>query len=440
MSKLSEIINELKNESSTNAKQAILEKNKSNEDLKALFYATYDPMINYYLRGDAVEIDVFDSVPDTKVEFNASVIGQVVKNLNGRVVTGHAARNYIKEVSLKLTDEDRELLRRMINHDMECKVSEGLINRVWDKLIKNYPCLLASKYDEKTDKKIREKYKGKFIAQLKADGGRVNAHVQSGVSTTFYSRNGNLLLMHGVFDTALSDFDGYVLDGELLVLEGGSIQNRQTGNGIFNKAVRNTITKDEAETFHFVVWDMIPIESFKLGIDKTPYKERFKKLSELVEKNTHNLKISLIESKEFDTIDECLNYAEEKIIDGQEGAIIKMEPLYWEDNRSKDQIKIKEEKSGDFLCVGVKPHSKRSELVGSLDFESSDGKISFNCGSGLLDEDRKLPWDYFVGKIFEVQYNALIKGKDSDVYRLFLPVKPRVRLDKDRANTLEELK
>jgi hypothetical protein len=152
------------------------------------------------------------------------------------------------------------------------------------------------------------------------------------------------------------------------------------------------------------------------------------------------LKLSLIESKEVDTWEEALQFCQEKIVEGQEGGMIKMEPLIWEDKRSKDQIKVKEEKTGEFRCIGVKRHTKNPELIGSLDFESEDGKVLFNCGSGLDDEMRqKNPWEY-IGKIFEVQFNSLIKAKNGSTYSLFLPVRPKIRLDKDKANTFEELK
>lgn len=438
MTKLSKIIEELKNEPSINKKVDILKREKDNKVLYALFRGTLDPMINYYIRGSAIQIDE-ESNKDSFVELSVDTIESVIKVLNGRVATGNEARDWIQSVSKTLFPEDQVLLQRMLNRDLDCGTSGGLTDRVWKDMIQEYPVLLASKYDAKTDEKIRKKYKGKFIAQLKADGGRCNAHVEDG-SVSFFSRNGKKLLTHGVFDEALKDFEGYVIDGELLVLEGGKIQNRQTGNGIFNKAVRNTISKDEAENFHFVVWDLIPIDKFKQGKDETPYRTgRFAKLHQMVKSNPHNLKISLIESKEFDDLDSCLQYAEEKILEGQEGAIIKMDPLYWVGNRSKDQIKIKEEKTAEFRCVGVKQHSKNPELIGSLDFESECGEIAFNCGSGLTDEDRIRPHDYFVDNIFEVQYNALIKAKGSNTYKLFLPVKPRIRLDKDKANTLKDL-
>lgn len=438
MSKLYNIIQELKNESSTNKKVEILQKYKEDEDLQALFKGALDGSINYYLRGNAVMYSLFPD-PHSIVPLDKKLIEEVIGTLNGRRVTGNAARVWIQSVADKLEQEDQELLKKMLDRDLDCKVGITLTDRVWKDLIYEYPCLLASKFDAKLKEKIEKKYKGSFIAQLKADGGRCNAHVTED-SISFFSRNGKELLMHGVFDEYLNEFNGYVLDGELLVLKDGSIKNRQTGNGIFNKAVRGTITKDEAETFHFVVWDLIPIDKFKQGKDETPYNERYEKLKELVEKNPHNLKISLIETKFYNTLDECIKYAEDKIDEGQEGAIIKIHPLIWENKHSADQFKIKEEKEGDFLCTGTIPHNKNPELIGSLIFETSDGIVKFNCGSGLTDEDRAQPADYFVGNIFTVYFNSIIKSKDSDKISLFLPVRPTIRLDKTIANTYQEIK
>ena len=439
MTNLSKIIQELKDEPSTNKKVEILQREKDNKDLYALFKATLDPSINYYLRGKGtIEVDPL-FFADAHIELSEEIINEVVDTLNGRKLTGHSARDWVRGVALQLYPEDQELLCKMLDRDLDCKVSGGLIDRVWEDMIDEYPCLLADKLTEKVEKNIRKSYKGKFIVQLKADGGRCNAHIVDG-KATFFSRNGKELLMHGVYDEALKEFEGYVLDGELLLLEGGRIANRQTGNGIFNKAVRNTISKDEAETFHFVTWDLIPIEKFKARKDETPYKERFAKLKKMTEENPFNLKLSLIESKEVKTLDEAIEYCQEKIVNGEEGGIIKMEPLYWEDKRSKDQIKVKEEKTGEFRCVGYKPHTKNPDLIGSLDFESEDGKVLFNCGSGLDDEMRQKDPKEYIGNIFEVQFNSLIKAKNGNTYSLFLPVRPKIRLDKDKANTFEELK
>jgi hypothetical protein len=47
--------------------------------------------------------------------------------------------------------------------------------------------------------------------------------------------------------------------------------DRQTGNGILNKANKGTIFKEEAATVHATVWDVIPYILFIEGQCAVPY-------------------------------------------------------------------------------------------------------------------------------------------------------------------------
>jgi DNA ligase-1 len=430
MSQLSDIIQSLQDNSSTLAKQAILEKNKSNTNLEALFLATLDPMINYYLRGNSLIMS--DSGTS---ELTKDTIRSVVETLNKRVVTGHAARDWVQSVCDQLVPEDQELLRRMLNHDLECKVSEGIVNRVWKNLIKSYPVLLATKPTPKNLKKFEEAEQ--FIVQTKEDGGRCNAVIRDG-DVTFYSRNGNELLMHGVMNGLLQSFDNHMIDGELVQYVGDNMQDRKTSNGFFNKAVRKTITKEEAETFVFVVWDMIPIDKFDNRKDETPYSKRFENLQNVL--NTINSdKIRIVDTEFVSSLDEATIFYKKQRAKKLEGAIYKTFDLCWEDDRSDNMVKVKEVRTCELRCVGVKPHNKKVGQIGSLDLETEDGLLFTNSGSGLTDEDREKSPNYFIGKIIEIEYNEIIKSKTNKKPALFLPVVKTIRLDKDKANTLEEL-
>lgn len=439
MSKLSNIIDLLAATSSTKEKQAILERNKNNDDLRLLFYATLDPMINYYIRGEKLEADPFHQVDGELRELSAADIKTVITVLDSRSKTGHAARDWIQGLMSELVPEDRELLKKMLNRDLDCKVAGGLVNRVWKGLLFEYPCLLADKLTpERIEQLIKEDH-SEFIVQLKADGGRCNMIVRDG-RVRFFSRNGNELTMHGVFDEIAKHFDGFMVDGELLVIKGGDVKNRQTGNGIFNKAVRGTISQAEAESFHFVVWDMVPVAAFDAHLDTTPYKIRLNNLADVLRKIGHNTKISLIDSKFVSSIEDVQEYYRERIANGEEGAILKLPYLKWENDRSADMLKLKEQRTCDLLCVGTEPHSKDPELIGSLLLETSDGLIQVSSGSGLKDEDREKDPSEFVGKVIEIEYNAVIKAKDKETYALFLPIFKGIRLDKTEADSFSDVK
>ena len=438
-SALSEIIILLANTSSTNEKQAILEANKDNEALKELFRATLSPRINFYIRGSQIQVDpmlMFSSEIQPE-ELTVDTILEVVRRLDKREVTGHAARDYVQGVANRLVQEDAALLIAMLNRDLNCKVAGGLVNRVWKDLIPEYPCLLADKLTPKRVTELLKENHQEYIVQLKADGGRCNAVIRNG-AISFFSRNGNELSLLGTFDDALTAFDNCMIDGELVIEKSGETQDRQTGNGIFNKAVRGTISREEADEFVFYVWDIVPIEAYDKALDETPYSVRINNLAELLRKN-HNSRVRLIDTKFVKTLEECREYADEQIAKGYEGAIIKIPSLVWENDRSKNMLKIKEKRTGELRCVGWQAHSKKEGMIGSLELESEDGKVQVSSGSGLTDDDRQKDPSEYVGKIIEIEYNMLIKAKGKETYSIFLPVFKTVRLDKDKANTLEEL-
>lgn len=432
MSKLSNIINQLAAIGSTLKKQEILESNKDLPELKLTFWLAEEPSINFYIRVDPTD------VADGTEELTADLLMDVHNKLALREVTGNAARAYVNELLQQLTADDGKILCGIINRDLDCKVGTGIVNKVWVNLIKNMPCMLASKMDEKAAKSIVKLTNGYFI-QKKCDGSRVMAVVSKKGGVEFLSRNGKPVQVHGVFDQYLSHLHGMMLDGEFLVDAVAGVENRQTGNGIFNKAVRNTITPDEAARFRFVVWDIIPVDDMYAGYCSEPYESRFNKLSSIVsEIKAPN--IELVESEIVSTLDECYEFYSKMIQEGEEGAILKVASAPWEDKRSKSVIKLKEELDIDAECFDVVPHNKKPSWIGALKCRTRDGLVIFDVGSGLTDEDRQKEPGFYIGKIIECKYNAVVSNQGNSIKSLFLPIFQRVRFDKSVANSLEELK
>jgi ATP dependent DNA ligase domain/DNA ligase OB-like domain len=429
-----EIVELLRSTASTNEKQRILEQNKANTLLSKVFKMTEEPSYNYYLK---VDYGSYQEVESGTRDLTEDLLDEVLANLNGRRITGNTARDYIDNVLRSLKTADRKILAGVINRDLDCKVAVGLINRVWKSLISEMPCMLASKMDEKISKSIVDREDGYFI-QTKMDGGRAMAVVKDG-AVTFLSRNGKELELHGFFNMALQNCEGYVVDGELIVRGENGIEDRQTGNGYFTKAVRGTIKPDEARKFHYVVWDLIPIEDFFAGYCAERYQDRYVDL--MIRKFEWNPNIvSVVETKVISNLHEANKYYQKMLERGEEGAILKFIDAPWENKRSKYMIKLKEEKDIDAEVIDVFPHSKKKDWIGSLLCRTRDGKVEFEVGSGFTDEDRQKDPKIYFGKIVECKYNMLIDARGRDTKSLFLPVFVKIRDDKTVANSLEELK
>lgn len=439
MSKLSKIFSSLAETSGKLDKLAILKANVGEEALRLSFFLAYNPQTNFYITADKLE-----QAKSGKIQLDASILKDVEAHLNGRLVTGNAARDYLQKVLNDLVPEDQVILKRIINRDLEVGASLGSAEKTWPGLIPSFPVMLADKFNEKTAIPFyaaETTGEPKMVAQLKCDGGR-GAAVCENKKVTFFSRNGNEIEVHGHFDF-LTAFEGSVVDGELLSIDAnGKIRDRKTSNGIFNKAVRGTISPEEAASLRFVVWDLISMDEFRAGKGTEKYKSRFAKLTQKLKTlSTAERKfVTLVPSKEIKTMAEGMEFYADQVAAGEEGAMLKLLDGVWEDKRVKTILKLKEIQDATLRCVGVKPHSKNPELIGSLECETECGLLEVSIGTGLSGDDRKRPASDFVGNLIDMKFNQLILGRDSEKYSMFLPVYRAIRVDVKKADTLAKLK
>ena len=422
-----DILNELASTSSRLEKEAILKREQNNELLKKVFFLAYDPFTQFYQR----KIPKYEKNNTTHAASLASMLPSL-SDLSNRVVTGNAAIERLTSILECVCGTEAEVIERIIKKDLKCGASESTANKIWPGLIHEYPCMLCTPSDEK----ILSKFKFPAYAQLKMDGMRFNAIVKDG-KCEFRSRNGKEIQLLGYLEQefiSIANGQNLVFDGELLVNDKGIILDRQTGNGILNKAVKGTISIDEARKVHATIWDAINYDTFKQGEGKLTYHSRFSSLESMSLPN----KIHLVESKIVASLEEAQAIFEEYLAQGQEGIILKDMTGIWQDKRVKTQVKFKAELDCDLLVVGVQPGTGKYEgMVGALLCESSDGVVKVDVGSGLSDDDRKR--DDYIGKIVAVTYNARIKNKQGEE-SLFLPRLIEVREDKSEADSSERIK
>ena len=447
MIKIYDILTELESDNSRLFKIKVLEDNSDNELLKTTIHAALDPYTQYYIR----QIPEFDKDPMVdKFHMTLDWGLEELKKLSTRAVTGHAARDHLVDILKNLTDDDSEVIERVIAKDLKCGVSTSTANKVFGKgFIDVYPCMLASSYNEKNFKSI--KYPA--IVQLKSDGMRANIIMNANGNVEIRSRNGKEIELLGHFDefvrgifysspTAdnVDQFREAVIDGELVVLDEqlNEVLDRKTGNGILNKAVKGKITPDEANRVRLIAWDLIPLAEFKAGKSEIPYFKRLEVLKTRMNDVSNISKHQLIAIQETQTVTDfegaqaLFNAALES---GEEGVIVKNGDAPWESKRSKFQVKMKAELEADLLVTEWNEGSGRIKgLMGSVTCVDSNGNLEVNVGSGFNDEDRKMVAEDIVGKIITVKYNEVIQDKRSSTKSLFLPIFEEVRLDKNVAD------
>lgn len=425
-----QILEELASTSSTVEKQYILQKYKSNIVLQRFFSLTLHPSVNFFIR----------KIPEfrhTRTNLSLTEAMDRLSKLSSRRLTGNSAKAFLADTLGLLSPDDAEVITRIIKKDPECGVSHKTVNKIWKNLIPEFPCMLASKHDEKLTSKLNWK-EGVYV-QLKSDGMRAAVICHEDGRVEVLSRNGKTLTVNGHFDRLASQFSGHVIDGELLVLgDDGKPLDRKTGNGICNKAVHGTISDEECSKLYLMAWDIIPVHDFYLGKYEKEYRYRFAELVSCITGSNKSL-IKRIPTNVCYSMEDAVEAYRSYVANGEEGAILKDAKMIWENKRSKGQIKMKEELDADLKIVGVKEHSKRAGQIGSLILESKCGKLKVDCGSGLTDELRLKDASEFIGKIAAIKYNAVIQEKTQGHFSLFLPILVEIREDKDTANTLSEL-
>jgi len=426
------IIEELNLENGSKYKITVLEKHKDNELLKRVLKMTYDKVTFTY--GITMKNVQIPNGHKNSLGLN-DALDVLENNFCTRKTTGNQALELLHNILMELSEDDAEILIKIINRDLRINLGKTQINKVFKNLIVKPPYMRCSTYNEKTAKKIS--FKNKAIIQLKADGSYRAITVDSG-DVTITSRSGEVEdgLLH-IVNEFKSLPDGVYI-GELLV-KGET--NRALANGIINS------DNEEAKLRVYVqLWDYITLDEYSRGKDKknkTVYLNRWVKLNEIItDAIIKNNIIQLIPTHYVDSIHEALKYTSEWMSEGYEGAILKDLDNIFLDHTSPTQLKLKLEVSIEVRCTGFtegKAGTKRVNTFGAMVFETDDKLIKGQC-SGFTDkllEEFNSKRDELIGKVFEVQFNDLTKGRDNDYYALSHPRFIEFRNDKDSTDTLE---
>lgn len=429
-----------------NDKLAYLKDHSELPEIKNFFYLALEPTILFWIK----KIPAY--TPAERPEIS---LGEAMTDLVGKVasreLTGDAARDFIAGLLSRLMPGPAEMLERIILKDASVGMSEKTINKVWKGLCTEKLYMRCASFNEKNLAII--KYRA--LVQLKADGLFINI-VRKPTSVTFLSRNMKPMEFHGYLEEEISAFniDGdvdTVIHGEGLVIkkDGSGYEDRKTGNGIISKAIKGTISREEASRVHLKVWDIMPLTDWKAKKCIFPYETRLRTLEEALPLND---KVKIIATKMVNSLDEAYEFFNRMLDNGQEGCILKNLTGIWKSGTSgnKDCVKMKKKDPADLLCTGTIPFAKKtvmrgsqeidtSNWIGALILESSDGKIKCNAGSGLNDEMRAMPPSHYIGGIFETEYNEIITSKSKDTMSLFLPIikERRDPADKDEADSYE---
>jgi len=388
-------------------------------------YQAYNP---YYVFGvkKVPETEGLDHMPNPWPKFWG-----LCEALRTRSVTGHAARDAIQNIADQFdSTEWNELCRPVLIKDLRCGITERTLNKILGNTewaIPVFECQLAT-----DSNKHLGKMKGVKRLEQKLDGVRVLAVVTKG-SVNLYSRNGKPFenfphIVESIEDNKnkfaklFSKFKtGFVLDGEVI---GASFQ------ALMKQAQR----KSNVETNDMVysVFDIIPLADFERGYWNAQQYKRLDILEEyrsVFEDNTDcirvmdGIEVDLSISEGHDIL---RRYANDAVVDGFEGIMIKDVDAPYECKRSTFWMKWKPVITVDLNIVGIEEGTGRNAgRLGAFICEGVDDNrnIKVNVGSGLTDDDRISYWDnanQLIGNIVEVAADAVTQNQDG-TYSLRFP-------------------
>jgi len=443
--KIIEILEELNKTNSTNDKLKVLKENKENLLLQKVLKMTYDKVF-YTFNITLKNISKVTSNKNNKELFWALNILET--DFITRKVTGNKAKEKLIYILESVSDENKEIIKKIINRDLKINIGRTQINKVWKNLIIKPVYNRCDIYTEKTAKKIEFP----AIIQLKSDGTyRELSNINNEVN--LISRSGENSTGFIEIKKAFSNINisGYFL-GEMIVKADnelrekynikGNILPRSIGNGLINsdnKPFKNII---------FEVWDYITEEDYKLASlkdrknpPKKIYKERFNILTKII-KEIKNPNIKVVEYKKVNNISEAINFTSEKMKNGFEGAILKDYKMIYKDGTNKEQLKMKICFELDVMITGFiegKKGTKREKTFGAITYKTTDEKIKGSV-SGFTDKqliDFNKRRQELIGSIIEIEGNDITQAKGNNFFAISHPRFIELRTDKDYTDSYE---
>ncbi len=432
------IIKQLESTASRLEKEAILEANRNDADLKEFFRLCLEPKVNFFIK----KIPQYKMVGET---LSLSTAMDILSKLSDRTYTGHKGILYLTSIFEMLPERDAKMLERIINKNPGCGVSVSTVNKIWPNLVTDVPYMRASLIKSSNYSKI-DWSKGVY-SQTKEDGMFASVNVSENGLVSISSRNGTPFPMdqfQGIANLAVyCGMHNQQMHGEILVKKDDKFLPREKSNGILNSVLHGEAIP-EGHRAVYVVWDAIPIDkAVAKGKYRVPYSERFSMLQYKFQSMDDS--IVLVDTAIVYSPEEAMMHYQEKLNAGLEGTVIKTHDMIWEDTTSKNMIKVKMEVSCELEIIGFNDAadtSKNKHLFGSMLLASSDRLLEVSA-TGFTDKERKEindNKDFLIGKIVQVCSNNIMKpSKQGGKYSLFLPRYQGMREDKNQADSLQRI-
>ena len=418
-----------------------LEATNSRLDKEAIIQQAFDAGITEFFEGARMALDVLTTFGVKQVPQSESATGTVnwlqfkalANKLGDRELTGNAAR-----AALALTANNtcnrvwNTWYRRILLQDLKCGVSEKTINTVLSRNGKAgkalevpvFSCQLAKPADDLPKKMVGEK-----LLDRKYDGVRLLTVInKSGVIKQF-TRNGieNKNFGHiceqlkGLAQHLTQDM---VLDGEVISHNFQALMTQVNRKG-------GVDTSDS----RLMLFDIIPLQEFRLGEYKMGQADRHTQLCDLIPLLNEltngvvavepKLRVNLSTPEGNAKLQE---FNRQVLSEGLEGVMVKDPAAHYKTKRSDAWLKIKPWITVDLEIMAVEEgQGKFVGTMGAILCEGEDqGKhIQVSVGSGFSEVQRAEIWKArkkIKGRVVEIKGDALTMDQNQDTWSLRFPV------------------
>jgi len=328
----------------------------------------------------------------------------LLEQLSARQVTGNIALIAVGQELQRMSNESRELLKRIITKDLRCGVTAKTVNAVAPGVIPTFDCQLAHKYEQKHINKwpvaVEPKYDGmRALLILEHTGGQFVSRTGKPFTAVQWLADEIHKWIFVDRGALLTPMSGMVIDGELVSPDGDfySIGGVRRGNAAFRDA-------------HFMAFDMLRTHHFKAGHDPSPYTERQMALSIWVEdvNHAHVRRTPVWYAGDHN---EVMEYYSAVRHDGGEGVIVKPTGGDYRCTRSRNWLKIKDQQTVDAPIIGLEEGTGKYQGVLGAVIVDLEG-VEVRVGSGFTDEERKRLWDdahadepWSYNRLIEIEYH-----------------------------------
>jgi DNA ligase-1 len=380
------------------------------KDITKFLHFTYNPFLVFHLSSKNIKkntkiaaapvYESFDGTPPNTAQFF-----NLLELLATGELSGHTAIAAFKAFVSKYPEYE-DVFYAIIDKDLEIRLGDTEINKVFPGLIPTFDVALAESYEPEKD--VVED--GKWFISHKLDGCRCIMKVENG-NIRFFSREGHEFFTLGKIAEEYKEMHNVptnaVFDGEICVLD-------KDGNENFKLIMKEIKKKDHTiQNPMFIVFDMLNPDEFDNKTSERTYGERYKVLKNWICMNHPPFKtMRVLEQIGYNkrTMDEMQKKAKDG---GWEGLILRKNCEY-KGKRSRDILKVKEFFDAEYkvLDVEIGPFrintpagEKTIETLTAVVIEHKGNRVS--VGSGFtLDERYEFYKDTkkIIGKVITVQY------------------------------------